>query len=392
MLERLGSNFITKPTAYTETVVGDELSASFKPHVRYKIWGEESWFSLRFPSSSTAPATVDGQSVQWTDGDTLVRFYELPQDGRADRGLFEFDVVFAARPAMASLDIPYESSGLDFYYQPALTVDELAQGNVRPAHVVGSYAAYHASEGVLHASPDKAEKYRAGKAFHLYRPEAIDATGARHWVPMVLDQQAHLLRLDLSEKWWDTAAYPVTLDPTLGYTSIGASTTSHAVSRGVCGRTAAASENGTATSISVYGQSTSGTCNYCMVLYDDNTTTGTRLDYGAEVGRSGAAAWNTDNVVVGYSLVAGTRYYVGHYHNASAAPGNMVSYYDTGTTNDGLIYNTAYSSPPPASATVASATANLYSAYVTYSTGRASKNTCAFPLGTEIGMGWRMTG
>lgn len=378
-------------TTYTKTQISDvarpaiiEIGDSqkpslFYPQVKTLHWNNECNISMRLQDADYASGvlTEKGTMLEWARADRIVRFY--PQLTTDEDGGFEFEVQLNQKPVTNVLTFTLQTKGFKFFYQPPLnqgvplpdwvtvtTTEALDAKGVRlayrPLNVVGSWAAYHATNTDNRAG---GKAYRAGKAFHLYRPTAKDSLGVSVWCDVNIDTKAGLLTITIPQPFLDRAVYPVVVDPTLGYTTAGASTVSDASDRGKCGLTPAASA-GTTTNISVYGRSTSGTCKYCMVIYDNNTTTGTRLDYSAEGGRSGAAAWITDASVASFTLVAGTKYYVGHYHHASTAPGSMETNYDTGAVGDGLSYNTAYSSPPPASAAVESNTSNLYSAYITY--------------------------
>lgn len=344
--------------------IGDTKSTDFFPQLKSLFWNNECNFSVRLAGADPAKATVaqKGQVIEWKQDERTARFYQKQSDD--ENGAFEFEVELASQPASNILEFSLQTKGFSFFYQPPLTAQDVEQGFSRPENVIGSYAVFHSQKMGNRAG---AQEYRSGKAFHIYRPFVVDAMGGQTWCELKIDAQAGKLLIIIPQDWLDVAVYPVIVDPTLGYTTIGGSVASNSVSRGKCGLTGAAVENGTATQISVYGRSTSGTCNYCGVIYDNNTLLGTRQDYTAQAGRSGAAAWVTDAVIVGLSLVSGTKYYVGHYHNASAAPGNMETNYDTGGTADGLEYNSGYSSPPPIAATVGSSETNLYSAYITYS-------------------------
>jgi hypothetical protein len=110
--------------------------------------------------------------------------------------------------------------GLVAYYQPPLTEEDIKAGHVRPDRVVGSYAIYHEQPQATYVD---GKNYRSGKAFHLYRPELIDANGQRTWAEQKLDTDAGTLTITMDREWLDRAVYPVVVDPTLGYTTQGGS-------------------------------------------------------------------------------------------------------------------------------------------------------------------------
>ena len=210
-----GSNFEVAYQADAKLIIGDENSASFKPNVRVCRWGEETYAAFGLPTSANVAPTFDGSVVTWTDQgtDTRCRFYPVDHP-KAEDGGFEFDILLGSMPASPVITLSFESQGLDFYYQPALTDFEqkVLHAN-RPVDVVGSYAAYHSSK--------KHNQYKTGKAFHLFRPLAVDAKGQAAYGDLQLEEG--LLHLIFDPDWLATAVYPVLIDPTIGYTSIGGS-------------------------------------------------------------------------------------------------------------------------------------------------------------------------
>lgn len=64
-------------------------------------------------------------------------------------------------------------------------------------------------------------EYKTGKAFHIYRPKAIDANGVEQWCS--LDIKDGILTVIIPQNFLNKALYPVIVDPTFGYTSAGAS-------------------------------------------------------------------------------------------------------------------------------------------------------------------------
>lgn len=129
-------------------------------------------------------------------------------------------------PDTGYVDLLLEFSGdLTWHKQPALTQEEIDGGALRPENVVNSYAVYGSQSGRI-LTPQGVERvnYETGKFCHLFRSCLIDSRGNRCW----LDQTAPLanpnrLRVRLDTAWIADATFPVTLDPTFGYTSAGAS-------------------------------------------------------------------------------------------------------------------------------------------------------------------------
>lgn len=141
---------------------------------------------------------------------------------------FELLKKLAAKPdtneVSLSLNVP---KNVVAYYQDELDFkDMFAQGITRKPHIAKSIAIYHPTE--------RNNKYQAGKMAHIYRPFAWDALGTK--VACHFKETEGLpdgAEIDLSNgltivvpQWFlDEAIYPVTVDPTFGYTTAGGSST-----------------------------------------------------------------------------------------------------------------------------------------------------------------------
>jgi hypothetical protein len=90
-------------------------------------------------------------------------------------GGFEIEIVLDEAPASNVFEFQIEGAeDLDFFYQPPLSDEEIAEGAVRPENVIGSYAVYHKAKANHRVGNTS---YSTGRAFHIYRPKAIDANG-----------------------------------------------------------------------------------------------------------------------------------------------------------------------------------------------------------------------
>src|SRR3990167_410185 len=134
------------PKDRLEVEVGDSKQPDFKPQVKFMRWDNEVNFSMR------AQEEADAKLKELPDG-TIVyeaKDYEVHQYDKPDassEGGFEFEWVLKSKPASIVLQATIQSKGLDFFYQPALTPEEIAEGAQRPDNVIGSYAAYHSMKG-----------------------------------------------------------------------------------------------------------------------------------------------------------------------------------------------------------------------------------------------------
>ena len=100
-------------------------------------------------------------------------------------GGFEIEIVLDEAPDTDVFDFAVEGAD-DFFYKPAISGEEIAEGAIRPENVVGSYAVYHKTQGNHRIGETS---YATGKTVHFYRPKAIDAL-ASTVMPCVLMPRA----------------------------------------------------------------------------------------------------------------------------------------------------------------------------------------------------------
>jgi len=199
-----------------EIEIGDSKQLDFKPQFKIKRWDNEVNFSMRAVEEAGAAMVEEDDKVKYKGKDIEVHQYEKPEAG--EDGGFEFEWVLNKKPKSNVLRATIQHKGLDFFYQPALTAEEIKQGASRSENVVGSYAVYHKTNK---NNAVGGMEYKTGKAFHIYRPYAVDADGVQVWCE--LDITEGELTVTVPEDFLNKASYPVVVDPTFGYTSGGAS-------------------------------------------------------------------------------------------------------------------------------------------------------------------------
>jgi hypothetical protein len=190
------------------------------------FWNDEERISITPQIPSSAPSAINNdfnvkakrpllsKRMEYKSGD-VTAFIE-PREGTNNE--FDIDFTLHAKPNTNVFEYKIEGADeFDFFYQPALTQEEMDEGASRPEHVVGSYAVYHRTKG-HHRVGDT--NYATGKAFHIYRPKAIDAHGDAVWAE--LSYQSGTLAVTVPQKFLDDATYPVTVDPTFNQTTVGA--------------------------------------------------------------------------------------------------------------------------------------------------------------------------
>jgi len=297
----LSNTFISKDKE-PEVEVGDIKLANFEPQVKIKRWGNEANFSIRLLDAAPGQATlaVDKEKVVWAKGDREAHFYA--QGFGVDNGAFELEVVLLSKPTSNVISFSIQSKLLKFLYQPPLTQQEVDAGVSRPEKVVGSYAVYHATRGNMHPSEAEAAKYKVGKAFHIYRPRVTDAVGKETWAALSIDEQAGTLAITIDQGWLDAASYPVSIDPTFGYTTKGSSGTIGTANYIQAGKFAA-SEAGTVTSMTaaVFAKVTSGNIKYALYKNSDKSLVGDTEEWTVT---SAYDDWKTLDIISGGAITA----------------------------------------------------------------------------------------
>ena len=241
-----------------------------EPKVVFSKWGGEAALGVRYeglPADTTGSRAFLTDRMEWKGAKEEMHAYPLDASaGVGEDGGLEVEIVLNEKPATNVFDFAIDGAdNLDFFYQPALTPEEIAEGADRSENVVGSYAVYHKTKANHRIG---STNYATGKAFHIYRPKAIDANGAQAWAELNYDNGT--LSVTVPQKFLDDAVYPVRVDPTFGHGSLGISNTtlctatsdsSTRIGNGIAGFT------GTLDKISVGTVSSSGTQTVDTILY-----------------------------------------------------------------------------------------------------------------------------
>lgn len=190
---------------------------------------------------------------------------------------------------------PVAINGLTYVYQSPLTEEFTAgeeydfinathvmfKGEVkvhRPENIVQSYACFKDGRKVM----------------HIYRSAAIDANGEKIWLDMKMDSNSLVVYLDA--EWMEKAVYPVTIDPSFGYTTVGGSTGGG--TNVIYGSLYACSEAGTADNMTVY-ITNGGSTHIRLAIYDD----GLNL-LGETDNTVSSDGWNTIDLLSSVSVSA----------------------------------------------------------------------------------------
>jgi len=303
-LQQFNKVFHFKTLSKDDIFIGSPDAANFEPQFLLKRWQNECHIKLSVGTTAkNLKFNKENNCVVWESELFTVKAY--PKDKMVKKvnirereisyelnelGGLEFELTLKTKPPANTLTFPMKTQNLKFYFQPPLTeelnpneYDEITEtyavknGRVivfRPPEVVGSYAVYHTRKTNIHRSKEDAEKYKVGKAFHIYRPKAADASGNTVWCDLKVDEKKGLLTVTIPQEFLNKAVYPVIIDPTFGYEEVGASAYSSSADY-IVGSWFSCPEQGTAESITYYVYGSGGMdCEYGIYRKSDNSLVG----------------------------------------------------------------------------------------------------------------------
>lgn len=312
-------------------------------------------------------------------------------------GGFKLDILLTEKPDTNRFCYQVEGAeNYDFFYQPALTEKEIADGMQRPEDIVGSYAVYHKQ---LRNHKLGEMNYATGKVMHIPYPYIweVNDESTKHRAEDFSYEDGSLC-VTASQAFLDAATYPVRIDPTFGYTSLGASRLAigyedpdisevYAVQRGdskvlgedgtlttlSAGLSADATSQATDFFIALYREDSAGSGSHDLVVGLERTdlsitTSNAWYDFTASDEALTADTYVASAVANGSKLSLNTAAYI-------ALDGPLASHniYQESAVG-GSSYTTRKSEDPWTEAATVS-TFNHYSIYATYSTPAADPET-----------------
>ena len=305
-----------------------------------------------------------GADVLATDGSIQARLIDIATD--AAFGEARMELAFDTKPG-AVVSLPFRSWGCQFWHQPYMTggpdpfTDD--EGNYRAADVCGSWAVY--------------DPLGNRKLMHIRRPRIFDGMGTEGLidhpdfpgvpipaVELVITGNTFAFHIDPA--WLASAPAPITIDPNLGYDSIGAT-------------------NGVDTQRVNYGQFTeggSGDSYDTIFVYNGSGTTPTYMGtavYGDTGGipdaliqggpePAGATGWISAAITT-INTIASTSYWLAFQGFTGVTDNDAVDpRYDTGgvheQSNNGSYYALGPSADDPANRTGPSFGTRKFSVYL----------------------------
>lgn len=340
------------------------------------------------------PFTAD-ETTQWQGIQKLQDNYDWAVNGlRQDASWFrmpevegfEFEVILSAKPASNEVALTGSASKntIAYFQAPISSADQIKQRIKRAPHLQGSLAVYHIDDSKSGFNAT----YKAGKIAHIYRPIANDSAGNsvfcdfKETLSLADGAQYDLsngLTVVVPQTFLDSAVYPITVDPTFGYTTGGGTVESeNGVTLVGSSATTAASGGTYVSSIAVFMQTgtaasatyefgiydTSGNFNYqartdeASTLYSSSTWVFLAITsprYPLEVKASTSyvlAAWGaagsgyaTDSYQVNFDSVTGTSYNVTSTYSTNNWPKDLSGKTTTTSKRYSIYANIGYQFP-----------------------------------------------
>ncbi len=294
-----------------EVEVGDLKQPDFKPQVKIMRWDNEVNLSIRAEEKVGATVETAGEVIKYITPDYEVHQYDKPS--ASEDGGFEFEWLLKKKPTSNVLSATIQSKELTFCYQSELTQKEIDEGCVRPENIVGSYAVYHSTKTNYKTG---SKNYKCGKAFHIYRPKAIDSNNNEVWCELNIDEAGGILTVTVPQDFLDSAVYPIIVDPTLGYDTIGGTHSNVSNNSIYINGSHVMSEDGVLNSISIYHWNNSSTgiaWRGVIYLTSDYSLVAVAPTEDAFDGDDVGNTWRTTNMS-GESLVDTVGYFLGIWH------------------------------------------------------------------------------
>jgi len=368
------------PKDKIEIIIGDKDEAlggisndKFTPSINFIRW-EEVLFSLN-PISDFLWADTNNKTLSFADDKILFENSKTKYEMYNTEEAYKYIWYLKEKPANNKIKFHINTKGLDFFYQPPLTdqyqngyFEELQteivvsetqvkdlDGNVLvecPENVVGSYAVYHSTKGGLNDINGK--EYKTGKAFHIFRPNIIDAEGKQIWGILNIDIENNIYSVEISKEFLDTAVYPIKSNDEFGYHTIGAYATNYSSNYAMMsGHTYSPATDGTLTSITEYVKN-----QYLKYAIYNGTAL---VDYTVGQSLGSSYSWVTQDTTLDAEIFSANSYYLG-----GKSFNTAYIMFDTGASTKRRYQSSNYSSafPNPASWT----TQNYYYKYSIYAT------------------------
>lgn len=335
---------------YLEVEVGDAKQDQFGCGSKVKRWHNHCNVSIHIPDMK-GKLRRDKETAKFRGDGREAQFRTIAPNPFHPAGGIETDLLILEKPGVNSFPFTLNYKNIEFVRQPPLTQEEILLGASRPANIDGSYALFTTGPQI---NIDGGMLWRAGKFGHLVRPPVIDADGVS--VLADLRIESGVLWVDVVPGFMESARFPVLIDPTFGFTTQGGTAQSVSANQYHSSLFTSPSDVGAASMISFYALSAAGT-NAKGIIHLHSDLTLVSAGSAVSIPAGGSGAWRDSTLSP--TLTAAIDYLLG-----SIYQGNAVTYYDTGSTDQGHNGSNTYSTP----GTLVSPThtTRKYSVYITY--------------------------
>lgn len=205
---------ITSTLGSVTAIVGDENNATFNPVLKFsRETFQDANFTIAWNANiadlSLAQLLVENKIVKYKKAAFELWFYQFQDSEEIPEGGFEFLARINSKPATNYIIFKIETSNVESiqssYEKPKdiAPYDEKLLGSI-------SFVYDNKLQGRMGAPPTLVT---------VYRPLVNDSAGSFAWANWTLSGTQ--LRLTIPQKFLDTATYPIYIDPTFGYTTLG---------------------------------------------------------------------------------------------------------------------------------------------------------------------------
>lgn len=296
--------------------IGDTKQTDFLPQMKICRWGNsiednECNVSIRLKGFDKYTVETEGEKVKLITPEREAHFYDIAPNEEHPEGAREFEIVLKEPPKSNVIEFTLNDKDVDYFYQPALTAEEIEQVASRPENVEGSYAIYAKTPKTNWIG---GKEFRCGKVGHIYRPKIEDANGDWIWGELNID--SGILSVTIPQEFLDNAVYPIrhAAGLTFGYTTVGASKNFPLPNRNYMVGPKYAGADGTLVSMSAYVKCDG---NMQLAIYDTSAVA-SMVDHTENIALNSLPKWVTGNVVVGAST-SSVDYHLLENHSSSSS-------------------------------------------------------------------------
>lgn len=289
---------------------------------------------------------------------------------------YQFNVTLEKPPISNIFKFPLETEGLTFLYQPPLTeeldikqydflnaTDAIGKTEVihRPENVVGSYAVYK----------QNVKSGETGKLYHIYTPLIIDAKGSQVWGKLNVTETA--LTVTVPKDFLEKAVYPIIIDPSFGYTTIGGTSAAGYSGEYAVKTLFTTPEAGTLNTVTVYSVGSNG------IYIDLGMYSSTSLLTREKTLKDASSGWFTADVA-DYGFLGSTEYGLA-FKTIGATALNFN--YDSGSANQcQRNFGLNVADNLPSTFTVSDQVPRLWSIYANYTASAVTPENVSVVLNT----------